>query len=210
MSEKYETHVKSILSECPDADPEEIAAAFEKYETEFFIPPQDAMRSILRRFKGDKTPKPSSGSSGGSSAAPRNTRKVSSLSELKGDDKDIEGVRVEMGTPASHQGSVSFTLVMPEARRFSASEFGQLWRDRIGQPAKLTQLAVDFLQGPGNGRDLTLELAHLDPLVSRKAADTARGFAMIFAHHALKALVTMGQSRDPHMGKCVRCDKLGR
>ena len=44
MSEKYETHVKSILSECPDADPEEIAAAFEKYETEFFIPPQDAMR----------------------------------------------------------------------------------------------------------------------------------------------------------------------
>jgi multidrug efflux pump subunit AcrB len=60
---------------------------------------------------------------------------------------------------------------MPEARRFSASEFGQLWRDRIGQPAKLTQLAVDFLQGPGNGRDLTLELAHLDPLVSREAAD---------------------------------------
>jgi hypothetical protein len=95
MSEKYETHVKSILSECPDADPEEVAAAFEKYETEFFIPPQDAMRSILRRFKGDKTPTPSSGSSGGSSAAPRNTRKVSSLSELKGDDKDIE-IEVEI------------------------------------------------------------------------------------------------------------------
>ena len=95
MSEKYETHVKSILSECPDADPEEVAAAFEKYETEFFIPPQDAMRSILRRFKGDKTPTSSSGSSGGSSAAPRNTRKVSSLSELKGDDKDIE-IEVEI------------------------------------------------------------------------------------------------------------------
>ncbi|MDA8610646.1 hypothetical protein N9L86_05555, partial [Euryarchaeota archaeon] len=94
MSEKYETHVKSILSECPDADPEEVAAAFEKYETEFFIPPQDAMRSILRRFKGDKTPAPS-GSSGGSSSAPRTTRKVSSLSELKGDDKDIE-IEVEI------------------------------------------------------------------------------------------------------------------
>ena len=90
---------------------------------------------------------------------------------LLGDDGNIEGVRVEMGAPGSHEGSVSFTLVMPEARRFSASEFGQLWRDRIGQPAKLTQLAVDFLQGPGNGRDLTLELAHLDPLVSREAAD---------------------------------------
>ena len=55
MSEKYETHVKAILSECPDADPKEIAEAFAKYETEFYIPPQDAMRSILRRFKGEKS-----------------------------------------------------------------------------------------------------------------------------------------------------------
>ena len=39
MSEKYETHVKAILSECPDADPKEIAEAFAKYETEFYIPP---------------------------------------------------------------------------------------------------------------------------------------------------------------------------
>ena len=95
MSEKYESHVKSILAECPDADPEEIAAAFAKYETEFFIPPQDAMRSILRRFKGDKTPAPSgsSGSSGSSTAKP--TRKVSRLSELKGDDRDIE-IEVEI------------------------------------------------------------------------------------------------------------------
>ena len=37
MSEKYETHVKSILAECPDADPDEIAAAFEKYEKEFLM-----------------------------------------------------------------------------------------------------------------------------------------------------------------------------
>ena len=52
MSEKYETHVNAILAECPDADPKDIAEAFAKYETEFYIPPQDAMRSILRRFKG--------------------------------------------------------------------------------------------------------------------------------------------------------------
>ena len=97
MSEKYETHVKSILSECPDADPEEVSAAFEKYEKEFFIPPQDAMRSILRRFKGDKAPAKSSGSSA-SSSAPRTTRKVSSLSELKGDDKDIEIMSTDNST----------------------------------------------------------------------------------------------------------------
>ena len=93
MSEKYETHIKSILAECPDANPEEVSAAFAKYETEFFIPPQDAMRSILRRFKGETTPTPSSGSSGtsgSSSSAPKPTRKVSRLSELKGDDREIE------------------------------------------------------------------------------------------------------------------------
>ena len=96
MSEKYETHVKSILAECPDADPDEIAAAFEKYEKEFFIPPQDAVRSILRRFKGETTPTPSSGSSGSSSSSTsKPTRKVSRLSELKGDDRDIE-IEVEI------------------------------------------------------------------------------------------------------------------
>jgi len=95
MSEKYETHVKSILAECPDANPEEISAAFAKYETEFFIPPQDAMRSILRRFKGETTPTPSAGTSGSTSSAPKPTRKVSRLSELKGDDREIE-IEVEI------------------------------------------------------------------------------------------------------------------
>ncbi|MBT6845404.1 MAG: hypothetical protein HOA11_06605 [Euryarchaeota archaeon] len=94
MSEKYETHVKSILAECPDADSEEISVAFAKYEKEFFIPPQDAMRSILRRFKGDIAPTPSSGSSSSSSTT-KPTRKVSRLSELKGDDRDIE-IEVEI------------------------------------------------------------------------------------------------------------------
>jgi replication factor A1 len=96
MSEKYETHIKSILAECPDADPEAISAAFAKYESEFFIPPQDAMRSILRRFKGETTPTPSAGSSGSSSSsAPKTTRKVSRLSELKGTDREIE-IEVEI------------------------------------------------------------------------------------------------------------------
>jgi len=90
---------------------------------------------------------------------------------LLGENNDVEGVRVEIGAPGNHQGLVSFSLVMPEERPFSASEFGQLWRDRIGQPAELSQLAIDFLQGPGNGRDLTIELAHLDDSISRAAAE---------------------------------------
>jgi len=95
MSEKYETHVKAILAECPEADPKEVAEAFAKYETEFYIPPQDAMRSILRRFKGEQTVPTNRSTSQGASSTPRNTKKVTKLSELNGNDKDIE-IEVEI------------------------------------------------------------------------------------------------------------------
>ena len=42
--DKYESHIKAVLSECPDANTDEIRAAFVKYEEEFYIPPQDALR----------------------------------------------------------------------------------------------------------------------------------------------------------------------
>lgn len=80
MSEKYETHVKAILAECPEADPKEVAEAFAKYETEFYIPPQDAMRSILRRFKGEQTVPTNRSTSQGATSTPRNTKKVTKLS----------------------------------------------------------------------------------------------------------------------------------
>ena len=85
--DKYESHIKAVLSECPDAKTDEIRAAFVKYEEEFYIPPQDALRSIIRRFQGDKTPT-SSSNSGAQTTKP--TKKVSSLSELSGTDRDIE------------------------------------------------------------------------------------------------------------------------
>ena len=95
MSEKYETHVNAILAECPDADPKEVAEAFAKYETEFYIPPQDAMRSILRRFKGEQSVPTNRSPSQGGSSAPRSTKKVSRLSELNGNDKEVE-IEVEI------------------------------------------------------------------------------------------------------------------
>mgnify|MGYP000648311901 CR=1 FL=1 len=52
--DKYESHIKAVLSECPDADIDEVKASFKKYEEEFYIPPQDALRSIVRRFQGEK------------------------------------------------------------------------------------------------------------------------------------------------------------
>jgi len=90
--DKYESHIKAVLSECPDANTDEIRAAFVKYEEEFYIPPQDALRSIIRRFQGDKTPTSSNNSS---SQNTRQTKKVSSLSELSGSDRDIE-IEVEV------------------------------------------------------------------------------------------------------------------
>ena len=52
--DKYESHIKAVLSECPDANIDEVKASFKKYEEEFYIPPQDALRSIVRRFQGEK------------------------------------------------------------------------------------------------------------------------------------------------------------
>ena len=45
--EKYADYVEAVQKECPDADAKEIAEAFAKYEQEFYIPPQDAMRSCF-------------------------------------------------------------------------------------------------------------------------------------------------------------------
>ncbi len=91
--------------------------------------------------------------------------------EKLGDEADIKGIYMQLGSPASHQGSVTFSLVPPAERPFTTGEFAAQWRDLIGQPAKLTQLSIDYLQGPGDGRDIAVEIAHADSAVSRSAAE---------------------------------------
>ena len=89
--DKYESHIKAVLSECPDANVDDVKASFKKYEEEFYIPPQDALRSIVRRFQGEQqTTSPDRANN-----QPRNTKKVKSLSELSGNDKDVE-IEVEI------------------------------------------------------------------------------------------------------------------
>ena len=51
VKEKYSDLISVILQECPDADEEEIGLEFERYEKEFLIPPEDAVRSVLRKFQ---------------------------------------------------------------------------------------------------------------------------------------------------------------
>ncbi|MEK9696183.1 MAG: hypothetical protein VW270_10475 [Candidatus Poseidoniales archaeon] len=82
---KYSDYIDAVLKEIPEASADDIHAAFEKYENEFYIPPQDALRSVLRKFQSD--------SDAPSQAKPRQqrqTKKVAQLSELGSEDKDVE------------------------------------------------------------------------------------------------------------------------
>ena len=90
---RYNDHISAVLQECPGADRDEVQSAFQKYEEEFFIPPQDAIRSIIRRFKSESESSPAASTSFGQTNRP--TRKVNRLSELKADDRDIE-IEVEI------------------------------------------------------------------------------------------------------------------
>lgn len=85
--EKYADYVAAVIKECADADPGEVAEAFKKYEEEFYIPPQDAMRSVVRRFQSGTSPGKSSTASNRPTTP---TKKVSALSELSGNDRDVE------------------------------------------------------------------------------------------------------------------------
>tara|TARA_B110000444_G_C18831613_1_gene593558 strand:+ start:240 stop:1934 length:1695 start_codon:yes stop_codon:yes gene_type:complete len=95
MSEdKYDDHINAVLSECPSADRGEVKEAFAKYESEFYIPPQDALRSIIRRFKGDMAPS-TSNSTVASTQKETVSKKVAGLNELSAADRDIE-IEVEI------------------------------------------------------------------------------------------------------------------
>ena len=94
----YDAHVAEVLKQVPEADPEKVSEAFARYEKDFLIPPEDAMRSVLRRFQSDNgtQAQPSQQSSSGQ----RQTipiKKVERLSDLSGDDRNVE-IEVEIVT----------------------------------------------------------------------------------------------------------------
>ena len=87
----YGDHVALVLESCPDASEEDIVKAFKQYEEEFFIPPQDAMHSIIRKLQVSSTPTGTGRSaSGGSTRAAKPMRKVERLEELTGEDQNVE------------------------------------------------------------------------------------------------------------------------
>ena len=94
----YDAHVAEVINQVPEADPEKVAEAFARYEKDFLIPPEDAMRSVLRRFQSDTgTPAQTNQQSGGSQRQFLPIKKVEKLSDLSGDDRNVE-IEVEVVT----------------------------------------------------------------------------------------------------------------
>ena len=85
MSEdKYDTEVRLVLQECKDANPEEVAKEFERYENEFLIPPRDALRSVVRKFM-----EPGSDADKTVRAPAPSVKKASRFSELGSNDRNV-------------------------------------------------------------------------------------------------------------------------
>jgi replication factor A1 len=94
----YDVHVAEVINQVPEADPEKVAEAFARYEKDFLIPPEDAMRSVLRRFQSDTgTPAQTNQQSGGSQRQSLPIKKVEKLSDLSSDDRNVE-IEVEVVT----------------------------------------------------------------------------------------------------------------
>lgn len=94
----YEAHVSEVIKQVPEADPEKVAEAFARYEKDFLIPPEDAMRSVLRRFQSDTgVAQPSNIQSNNTQRQSVPIKKASKLSELTSEDRNVE-IEVEIVT----------------------------------------------------------------------------------------------------------------
>ncbi|MEO1227425.1 MAG: efflux RND transporter permease subunit [Myxococcota bacterium] len=73
-------------------------------------------------------------------------------------------------TTGSHLSGVQVYLVPSDQRDFSATEFVNAWRDRVGEIPGLESLTFRYSTGPGAGAALEVELAHDDIKVLEEAA----------------------------------------
>jgi ssDNA-binding replication factor A large subunit len=83
--ETYKRFVEIVLKECEGADENEVATEFRRYQDDFLIPPDESMRSIIRKFSPD-------GSEGSLSQGERwkaIEKKVERFSEIESEDRNI-------------------------------------------------------------------------------------------------------------------------
>jgi replication factor A1 len=82
---KYANQIAIVKQECSNADEEEIGKEFARYEDDFLIPPEDALRSVIRKFQV------STGVEVSANKSPqvREEKKVDRFSELDADDRNV-------------------------------------------------------------------------------------------------------------------------
>jgi len=83
--EKYAAQVALVKEECKDADDKEIAEEFRRYQEEFLIEPNDAVRSVIMKFQKASGKEVSSISS----TPARVEKKVDRFSDLGSEDKNV-------------------------------------------------------------------------------------------------------------------------
>lgn len=83
IGSKYGIQIIAVKQECPEADEQEIIEEFRRYEDEFLIPPEDALRSVIRKFQL------ASGKQVSSPSLEKVEKKVTNFSELSSDDKNV-------------------------------------------------------------------------------------------------------------------------
>ena len=81
----YANQIAVVKQECPDANDEEIGKEFQRYESDFLIPPEDALRSVIRKFQAATGVEVTSGST----TQVREEKKVQRFSELVSDDRNV-------------------------------------------------------------------------------------------------------------------------
>ena len=85
MTDEYDTYIDRVLAEVPDADREAVREEFAKYHVQFRIEPEDAVRSIMKRFQKNDTD---------ATIQTRmdsmvSSKKVEKFSELASDDRNV-------------------------------------------------------------------------------------------------------------------------
>ena len=81
----YANQIAVVKQECPDANDKEIGKEFQRYESDFLIPPEDALRSVIRKFQAATGVEVTSGST----TQVREEKKVQRFSELGSDDRNV-------------------------------------------------------------------------------------------------------------------------
>ncbi|MCA9562207.1 MAG: efflux RND transporter permease subunit [Myxococcales bacterium] len=72
---------------------------------------------------------------------------------------------------ANHLGEVAVYLVPADQRDFTAGEFVQRWRERVGEIPGIENLRFAYTIGPGGGAPIDIELSHRDQHILESAAE---------------------------------------